>query len=356
MNTFTKLTGIVIFSIMGFASCGREAVEPLPVIPPSDGSKLTLNGGEGGSDAANAVYVDLSTDKQSAVARDSWSLGFYSGSEFRVIINNQVGYSAKATDITDIKDVNSTNFDISELAHSTSALGLIKNYDDTLGRIDKTVISEIKENTSDNKVYVINTVNGGTVDKANVWKVKINRGSNEEYVLQYAKIDDSSAQTITIKKDPSLNFNFISFNKGPVNVEPAKDEWDFVWNKSMFFTFMGTTAVPYLFSDLVFINHLNGVSASEIIFLDSNGKSNGNPSYEEFDTSKIANVKFNNSRNVMASSWRNTLAGGVLKDRYYVIKDKQGNIYKLKFLVMGVKDDGGKRGYPELEYKLVKGN
>jgi len=356
MNNFTKLASIAIISILGFTSCERDKSETIPVIPPSDGSKMTLQGGEGGADAANAVYVDLSADKQSSVARASWSLGFYSGSDFRVIINNQMGFAAMETSQTDIKAVTSANVDISKLAYNTSIEGLIKNYDDTLGRIDKTLIAEVKATTADNKVYIVNTVHGSTVDKANVWKIKINRGNNQEYVLQYSKIDDSNAQTLTIKKDDKVNFNYVSFTNGPVTVEPAKAEWDIVWNKSMYFTYMGTSPVPYLFSDLVFLNYLNGVSSSEVIYLGKDGKSNGNPSYDEFDSSKLSSIKFNSSRNAMASSWRNTLTTGVLKDRFYLIKDKQGNVYKLKFLAMGVKEDGGKRGYPEIEYKLVKSN
>ncbi|GGE32087.1 HmuY family protein [Sphingobacterium cellulitidis] len=355
MNNISKLSSILLAGILGLSSCERDKSNPIPVIPPSDGSKLTLQGGEGGTDAANAVYIDLSTNTQTAIARNSWSLGFYSGGEFRVIINNQMGYSAIETSQTDIKATNSSNTDISKLAFDINA-SVMKNYDDTLGRIDRTVIAEIKANASENKVFLVNTVHGNSVDKANVWKVKINRGTANDYLLQYGKIDDANPQSLTIKKDAKQNFNFMAFTNGPVKVEPAKDEWDIVWNKSMYFTNMGTIAVPYFFSDLVFLNHLNKVSVSQIIFLDKEGKPNGNPNYEQFDSSKLSEVKFNSSRNAMASSWRNTLSVGVLKDRFYVIKDSQGNIYKLKFLVMGVKEDGGKRGYPEIEYKLVKSN
>jgi hypothetical protein len=36
-----------------------------------------------------------------------------------------------------------------------------------------------------------------------------------------------------------------------------------------------------------------------------------------------------------------------------VVKDPAGNYYKLKFISMGL-NDGGSRGYPVVEYKLVK--
>ncbi|WP_255157753.1 HmuY family protein [Siphonobacter sp. BAB-5385] len=40
-------------------------------------------------------------------------------------------------------------------------------------------------------------------------------------------------------------------------------------------------------------------------------------------------------------------------DRFYVIKDAAGNVYKLKFINY-TSTDGGERGYPNIEYKLVK--
>ncbi len=40
-------------------------------------------------------------------------------------------------------------------------------------------------------------------------------------------------------------------------------------------------------------------------------------------------------------------------DRFYVIKDAAGNVYKLRFISFHA-SDGGVRGYPKIEYKLGK--
>ncbi|OAV66454.1 hypothetical protein Barb6_01637 [Bacteroidales bacterium Barb6] len=37
-----------------------------------------------------------------------------------------------------------------------------------------------------------------------------------------------------------------------------------------------------------------------------------------------------------------------------MVQDPAGNVYKLKFNAMGVGNDGGVRGKPEIEYALVK--
>jgi hypothetical protein len=60
---------------------------------------------------------------------------------------------------------------------------------------------------------------------------------------------------------------------------------------------------------------------------------------------------------VIGSKWRTTAPGGttgIKRDRFYVVKDPLGNVYKLKFVSMGLGADGGERGKPVVEYKLVK--
>ena len=353
MKTNTIYSAVALLALITFGSCERTET-PIPEIKPSDGNKLTLNGGIGGLDAANAVYVDLSTDKQDSVKRKDWSLGFYCAADFRVILNYQVGMSAIETSQTDIKSVNSGNVDLSKLDYDTKP-EKIKLYDDTAGRVKQSVIAEVNATENQNKVYIVNPV-FASVKKDELWKVKVTRSGTNAYTLHYAPIDATNIQTLTITKDNAFNFKHVSFSKGAVNVEPKKDDWDFVWTKASFYTMMGpNTPVPYAFSDLIFLNHETGVTADEVVFLDKGGKKNGKPSYDEFDESKLGAINLKAGRNVIGSKWRNTLGTGALKDRFYIIKDKAGNIYKLRFIAMGAGKDGGKRGYPEIEYKLVKG-
>ena len=350
MRTITTLSAVAILGFLMLGSCKRQDA-PIPKIKPSDGNKLTLDGGPGGSYAENAVYVDLSTDKQFAIKRSSWNLGFHCGAAFSVILNSSMDMSAMVTNSTDIKSVNKTNFDVEQLKLDIKPEKL-KIYDDTLGRLNQNVIAEIKANANDNKVYVINSPTPKGDDE--FWKVRIVRSGTNAYTLEYAKLDDQQAKSLSITKDEAFNFKFISFASGPVNVEPKKEEWDFVWTRSIYFTSMAGTPVPYSFSDLIFTNHLYKVTSEQIIFLDKDGKSNGKPTYDEFDESKLSLVTFKPNRNVIGANWRSAFSPGAYKDRYYVIKDNLGNIYKLKFIAMGAGGDGGKRGYPELEYKLVK--
>lgn len=337
-------------------SCKRE--NTVPDIPPSDGTSLTLNGGVGGGSAENIVFVDLSAERQDSAKRASWDLGFYSGSQFRVILNTSKGaVTAKSTGQTDINAVNASNVDVSELAFGLSfatleVFGSFDLTDDTTGNLANTAIAEI--GTGDNPVYLVNTVPGTTVDANNVWKVKVSR-SGSGYSLQYAKLDATSVQTAEIRKDDDYNFQFFSFASGPVSVEPEKDAWDFSWGYTLYFSMYQGAPAPYGFSDFVKLNTLNGVQAGQVLTSDI--------PYVDFDETNVAAVSLSSSQNVIGHSWRATTGAqaGALTDRYYIIKDVSGNVYKLRFNSMGAVPtgqtspaDGGKRGYPELEYELVK--
>src|SRR5699024_12297236 len=92
INRFSYLL-LALGVTLAVTSCKRSD-DPVPDIPPSDGTQMTLNGGEGGSAAENTVFVDLSADKQTPVKRTTWNLGFYNGNQFRVILNSTNDYTA----------------------------------------------------------------------------------------------------------------------------------------------------------------------------------------------------------------------------------------------------------------------
>lgn len=308
----------------------------------STGSSLTLEGGEGGSAAVNSVYVDLSANAQTSVKRTAWDLGFYSGDDFRVILNNAASASVVAVNKTDINTVSASDITLTDLQLGFGT-GTFTIFDDVNGDLTKTAIPQVSATGASNKVYVINRVGGSgtTSAAADLYKIRVLRASNG-YTLQYAKLNETSFKTLTIAKNTANNFSFVSFDTGAVSVEPAKDRWDFVWTYSIYYT--GTT--PYAFSDLVFTNYLGGTQSAEVL--------TSTVSYDAYAEGNIASTTFTTSRNTIAANWRNTTGTiGVKTDRFYVIKDTAGNVYKLKFISFTTQD-GGTRGYPKIQYTLVK--
>lgn len=330
-----------------FTACKKDK-DPIIVLPPSEGAQLQLDGGTGGLNAINSVFVDFSSDKATSVARASWDLGFYSGSQFRVKINNTMAAAAVAVNKADINAVSIADIDVDTLGNVLANPGGFDVIDDPkTGDITGTVIGEVSATDASNKVYVLTPV-GAThstpIDEAKLMKIRILR-KGSGYTLQYAKLSETTFKSLDITKDADYNFQYVSLTTGSVvTVEPAKNSWDIQWTWSMYHTGGGT--MPYSFSDLVFINKLGGVTAAEVL--------TSTVSYDAYAAANISATVFSSNYDVIGAKWRETTGTiGVKTDRFYVIKDAAGNVYKLRFLNFHA-NDGGERGKPKIEYKLVQ--
>lgn len=341
---------VLILSNLLFTSCKKTADIVVVVPAPTDGKSLTLNGGAGGANAANSVYVDLSNARQDSAARASWDLGFYSGSEFRVILNQYAGAGAKVTTKTDLSQVDAS--DTIGLTLSTNLSNPqpsdMNYFDDLSGDITKTVIPAVSPGDAENKVIILNRGSIGAIAPRPWIKLRVLRNTSGGYTLQFAGIRETTFRTVNIPKDPEFNFKFVSLN-GPgtiVNVEPEKNSWDMMWSFGIFKTNFGTGDVPYTFSDLVSVNTLAGVQVAQVMA--------SSVAYNDYNESHVGTTNFTSNRWTIGSGWRATTGTvGVRTDRYYIIKDPVGNIYKIKFISFHA-SDGGVRGYPVIEYKLVK--
>ena len=357
MNKFTKIIAFLCV-VTAFTACKKDS-DPIIEVPPSGGSSMTLNGligSEAGASAGNSVFVDFSADKQTSVARESWDLGFYSGSDFRVILNHTVGATAIAlagNDLTKVTAADTTGL----VAANTLALGQGEGGFSTIDPVQGnaatylagTVIKAVSATDADNKVYIVNRGATGVTANRGWEKIRVLRNGNG-YTLQYAKINETTFKTLTVTKDPNFNFKYVSFVKGAVDVEPAKAAWDIQWSIS---TYEATATIPYTFSDFVLINFVGGVTAAEVIY--SGTAANSKVSYADFTDANLTGITFLNNRQVIAGNWRITSGTpvGVKTDRFYLVKDGTGNIYKLKFVSFHP-NDSGVRGKPVIEYKLVK--
>ncbi|RYF13279.1 MAG: hypothetical protein EOO42_18995, partial [Flavobacteriales bacterium] len=295
MNKFNSMLAVAFLAVT-FTACKKDS-EPVVVVPPSDGSTLTLNGligAEAGSSAGNSVYVDFSKDSQKSVDRDSWDLGFYAGADFKVILNSTNGASAIVVNKTDLNAVTTADFDPNTLKVGQGG-GNFTIIDD--GReasiLNKTAIATVSATDAENKVYIVNRKGGSNTVLATeeLYKIRIIR-KGTGYTLQYAKVGETTFKTLDVVKNAEANFQFVSLVKGgTTSVEPAKAEWDLVWGYSMYFT----GALPYGFSDLVFINNLGGVSATAIPVT-------ATTTYATFVEANLSGLTFDTKRDVIGST------------------------------------------------------
>ncbi len=311
----------------------------------SEGSQLTLEGKTSESNYTNSVYVDLSNNLQTPVNRKSWNLGFENGAEFRVILNHAYQSTAAAIGKTDLADFvigDTTGVGINHNIEDPSTAVLVDSWD---GDLTKTAIAAVSANDDENKVYLLSFE--GSKERDKWYKLKITRNGNG-YKIQYALVGETTLKTLEVPKNDAYNFTFVSLETDKiVDVEPQKDKWDIMWGYSTYNSGLGS---PYWFQDFILLNYVGGAQAAEVMETDV--------TYDAFAESDIAAVTFSSTRDAIGSKWRQgggpTNPGTIKRDRFYVVKDPSGNVYKLKFVSWGGGGDSGERGKPVIEYKLVK--
>lgn len=352
----SKKIMLTVTIVATLIACKKDT-DPIIVVPPSTGAQVQLNGiagSEAGSAAGNSVYLDLSADKQTTALRAGWDLGFYCGSDFRVILNNTTSAGAKVLTQNDLTTVGAA--DTIGLTLATSQTNPLPEqlawFDNVAGDLTKTVIPAVSATDADNKVIILNRGTGGGI-AARPWiKLRVLRNTSGGYTLQYAGIQETVFKILQIPKDAFYHFKSISFENGMVDAQPEKEKWDLVWTYSVFETNFGAGQVPYNFSDLIAVNYLAGVSVATKIYADV---ATANAAYTAFNKDSVNNTILVSNRWAIGSGWRSTQpATGARTDRFYIIKDANGNYYKFKCLAMGVGTDGGTRGKPEFKYALIK--
>lgn len=320
----------------------------------------TVASENGGNTVPNQVFIDLSSGATTEVLRTSWDLGFYGGSDFRVSINGAVNKLAvkqlATTNIDEVQaedpNVTTGNFDAANMAY----------VDAPYGNLSGTAIAEISANDADNKVYLVNlgqdistTPGTGTgvalTGNARGWKkIRITR-SGSDYKLQYANIDATTHSEVIISKSAVHNYTFFSLVSGTtVSVEPEKAKWDLNLTTFTGETFYGTgeSAGAYFFPDYAVTNSKNGTRAYQVMTADF--------TYDGFTLADVDPAKFNTElaadQRVIGSNWRATMPLQLRTDRFYVVKDAAGNIYKLKFTSM--LSATSERGHITFDYQLLQ--
>lgn len=263
--------------------------------------------------------------------------------------------AVKKLDATDMNQVNQQTVSAfqNQVAIGTFDPANMDYVDAPNGWISGLAIDEISENDQENHVYLVNlgyavgTVNpapGGVAVAGNSrgWrKIRILRNA-DGYRLQYAEVNSATFQEVNIPKDSNYNFSFFSFSTNQqVLVEPEKDKWDL--NFTVFTNEIAGSG-SYGYSDFVLNNLKAGVKAYQV---------NANQvSFENYTLSHVNDDLLQADQRVIGADWRDVFTHNVRVDRFYVLKDLEGNYYKIRML--GFVNQEGVRGYPKFEYTLLQ--
>ena len=307
----------------------------------AESGQATLDAG--GTDFTQQAYFDFSKNSQTAVDKYSWDLGFYSGSENRVTVNNSANVMARALDVTDLAAVSA------EDTLGFSAVMSVPNYDpsagasvwidDQSGDLSLTAFGEISATSDDAKVFIIKRDG----EDRNWKKVRV-YSTESGYTLEYADIDSEEFNTAEISKNAAFNFVHFDLDNGEVTTIPEKASWDIVYGTYALRYPFGAAAIPYGFKDYILINR-NDTQVAVVTELE----------YSAFAKTDVDGLEFSTSTDAIGAEWR---AGGgptsgpaVYEDRFFVLKDSQGNHYKIQFL--SLTDASGERGYTDLQFELL---
>ena len=314
----------------------------------------------GGAAYPNKVFIDLSANRQTAVSRTLWDLAFYSGDDFRLVLNSPNGMLARATIKTDMNTVTAADTvgfktqlslpAIFAAITSTTPPSWVSEaitwMDNPTGDLTKTAIAGISATASENKVYIINRGSGpGTpATDLGMKKIRVIRNGSG-YTLQHADINATTFSEIQIAKNTGTEFQYVHLTTGAVTVEPGKGKWDIAWNGFTNATNFGSGPVPYYFQDIIVTNR--GAQTAKVL--------TSAIAYEAFTEANVAAQTFSSSQVSIGSDWRSGGGPGVSPavrtDRFYIIKDVASNYYKLRFTALTT---GGERGKPKFEFVLVK--
>lgn len=362
---FIKIFGFSVLAILS-QSCLPAKEDPVK-LPPITGANLSPN--IGGAAEPNQVWVHLSTGEMTSNKRTDWDLAFYTGNQFRVLINNSiisaVGKIPNATDIDKVKakDVEALQdqiqigtFDVSNLKYIDNPNGDFINQ--TSG------IAEISENDADNGIYLLNMgrdIYDGTIAAGSVitggehrgWmKIQILRNANG-YKIKYAKLEETSHQEYVVSKESDYNFKFLNLNqKREVVIHPKKKMWDlgFTVFTNEVYTNEGQAAGSYVFADFVVSNLVDGVGAYQV---NVGSGQTLDTAYNAFKLKDIDASKFIfNDQRAIGDKWRTTTGTNgaqVYANRFYIIKSADGFFFKLRFNRMT--NDKGERGNTSFEYE-----
>lgn len=329
-------------------------------------TQATMNPNVGGLQQPNRVFIDLSANRQTVRNRSDWDLGFSSeANEFRVVLNTASSMLAYPLDKTSLTEVTAQDTLVLGSRLDTDAIfsaiildtppawvtGAVAWMDDPTGDLSKTAIDEISATASENKVYIVNRgKNPNGTDRG--WKkVRITRNGNG-YTVEHADIASTTIQTIQVRKNADFRFNYVNFTaNNVVEVEPKKDEWDIaftVFTNTFPLNPMNPAlgVIPYVFQDVVIQNRYEVETAMVL---------NSAVTYENFGVSNLSGLNYNSSQVAIGSGWRSIMPQtgelSLRTDRFYIIKDADDNVHKLRFTAI---TQDGERGRPRIEYALVQ--
>lgn len=332
-NSKTAFLLLLIISI-SLTSCFKED-EKIDIPKPSETEADTVILG---NTYHYQSWVDLNGLQEKAYHEiDSWDLAFScSESSFDILLNSALSMYAGTNGDTIFENV-------------ISEEGIEMRFDASSGNPDSLAFGHWYEVSnggdfaalSNKYVYIINR---GVDDVGNELGFKKTQFliENGNYIVRYANLDGTEEQTLTITKDNSYNYIHLSFDNGILNIEPPQNEWSLKFSRyaTILFTNEGD---PYDYNVVGVLLNPYKVEAIET-----------NMNYDDIILSDTTLFNLTNRSDVIGYKWKyydfDNGSYTIVPNKNYLIKDKDGYFYKLRFL--SFYDPFGNKG--SIVYQVVR--
>ncbi len=274
------------------------------------------------------VYFDLETNQVVGKnLKTEWDLGFSTDPNgYEVVLNSSKGMF-----------VSSKENIVFEAVADTVGFEHEKGLDAPTGNLDSTAIGDWR-NLS--KVYVIDRGYDELGRHQGFKKLEFLSVDQAAYTVRLADLDGNDDAQITIGKDTSYNFSFLSLEgTGSIKqIEPPKRSWDLCFGQ-----YMELLPEPYLVTGAL----LNRFQTSAA--MDSSIQ------FQEVDFQFANAINKQSAIQVIGYSWKyydfDSALFDILAEMNFLIKDNHGLIYKLHFT--DFYNDLGVKGTPTWEYQQL---
>ncbi|MCS6790855.1 MAG: hypothetical protein NZ580_07750 [Bacteroidia bacterium] len=306
----TTLLGLTLYSLLSAQSFRRDT------------DTIVMNPGY-----RYQVYYQLSSERQDTALRCGWHLAFevpIRGAAIRA--NHPCGVSIYKT----TRDTSGwTQLTLNDTVHPLY---------DNLCRWDIGAFNTTKGSSAFDVGWGLYSINDHITRGDSLYiirignafkKLWIQRLQGTEYFIRVAELDGSRDTTYAVRKTlaPERNFVYLNLLTHRVfSVEPPAQEWDLVftqYTKPLPLPDNPTTLIPY---NLVGVLMNNGVRATRIRL-----PRNGNP-----DTLRPTHYALDSCISLIGDDWkffdRNTGQWTLADTLYFLIRDKRGNLWRMRFI------------------------
>lgn len=321
------------------SSCMKED-KAIVLPPPGDQQTMSASMGINYDDQ---VYVDLATGAKKTVPYRIYDLAFEaSPNGFRVYLNTGKLMFVANTHSVDLVSADSTG---KEWKTETEHL-----YDDS------TAFGDWRNNNGQslNEVYVIDRGRVEHFGAARWRKMQILSVNNNEYVIRFSMYDNSQLTDFTIPKNSLYSLMYFSFENGghTVEVAPPQNQWHLVFTKYTYTYYSEPVNSPYRYYLVTgaLLNKWAG-NTNEIVQQDSTANYK---LYNDVTAADLTGYQLTDLAGKIGFSWKEfdfNLGYIIYNDRFYLLRDSQGYVYKIRFY--DFYDDQGNKGTAKFEYQRL---